>query len=146
MIADERWNENWVAVSRPGSVRVDLGLSRAKRRAAERAIRALPPGTPVVVAASPLGALRRKRFASKAGLALEHEYLVFPSARAPAYMVEDARGPIRFFLAGVLVTPPRTRTRFSTPIGAVLFLLRAFKPWRLVRVAAPGRLLVATRT
>jgi hypothetical protein len=145
MIADERWNENWVAVSRPGSVRIDLGLSRAKRRAAERAIEALPRGTPVVVAASPLGALGRKRFASNARLALEREYLVFPSARAPAYMVEDARGPIRFFLAGVLVTPPRTRTRLSTPIGAVLFLARAFKPWRLVRMVAPGRLLVGAR-
>lgn len=145
MIADPRWNTNWRVISPPGSVRVDLEPSFRKRRRARQTIAALPAGTPVVLRASPLGAIGRKRFASRARIGVEHEYLAFPSASAPAYLVEDARGPIRVFLTAVLVTPPRTRTRFSSAIGAAIGVLRLLH-WRFVRTFAPGRVLVARRT
>jgi hypothetical protein len=146
MIADARWDTNWSAVAPPESVRVDLGPSATKRREARRTIEALPAGTPVVIRASALGAIGLDRFVSQAGLGVEREYLAFPSARAPAYLVEDARAAIRLFVAAVIVTPPRTRTRFSTPIGAALAVLRALKPWRLVGRIAPGRVVVTRRT
>lgn len=147
MISDERWGENWLAISPPGAVRLDLHRSAGKRRATKRTIRDLPAGTPVVLCASAPGAIGRcKTFASEAGITLEREYLAFPSARTPAYLVEDAPAPVRLFVKTVLVTPPRTRTVFSTPLGACLSILRALNPWRLIRTIAPGRVVVGRRT
>jgi hypothetical protein len=145
MISEERWAKNWLAVSPPGAVRLDLHRSAGKRRATKRTIRDLPAGTPVVLCASALGAIGRKTFASDAGIALEREYLAFPSAGNPAYLVEDAPAPVRFFVKTVLVTPPRTRTVFSTPLGACLSILRALDPWRVIRTIAPGRVVVGRR-
>lgn len=145
MISNERWQNNWLAVSPPGAVRVDLQRSAAKRRALERRIRSLRPGTPVVVCVSGPRAIRRCRaFASETGIELDREYLAFPSAGTPAYLVEDAAAPVRVFVKTVLAAPPRTM--FSLPIGAGLSLLRALKPWRLLRTIAPGRVVVGRRT
>jgi hypothetical protein len=109
-------------------------------------IRALAAGTPIVLCASAPAAIARCRaFASKAGVELEREYLAFPSAAAPGYLVEDAPAPVRVFVQTVLVTPPRTRTALSTPIGVGLSVLRALNPWRLIRAIAPGRVVVGRR-
>jgi hypothetical protein len=145
MISDERWGNNWLAISPPGAVRLDLHRSAGKRQATKRTIRELPAGTPVVLCASALGAIGRKTFALEAGIALEREYLAFPSATTPAYLVEDAPAPVRLFVKTVLVTPPRTRTVFSTPLGACLSILRAVDPWGLIRRMAPGRVVVGRR-
>ena len=145
MISNERWRNNWLVVGPAGSVAVDLGRSATRRRAQQRSIRELPIATPVVLRASAPGAIQRcRRFAADAGLELEREYLAFPSARSPAYLVEDARGTVDVFVNTALVTPPRTP--FSTPIEACLALLRALSPWRLIRRIAPGRVVVGRRT
>lgn len=145
LFGNERWRNNWRVVSPAGAVRVDLERSAAKRQGAARTMRDLPAGTPVVLAATAPGAFRRCRtFASNAGIEPEREYLAFPSASAPAYLVEDAPAPVRVFVKAVLVIPPGTV--FSTPIGIVLSLLRAVAPWRLTRMIAPGRILVGRRT
>jgi hypothetical protein len=145
MISNERWRNNWLAISPAGAVRVDLKRSASERRALERRIRDLLPGTAVVVCASAPRAIGRCRaFASGAGIELDHEYLAFPSAATPAYLVEDAAAPVRLFVTTVLAAPPRTM--FSLPIGLGLGLLRLLKPWRLVRTIAPGRVVVGRRT
>ena len=145
MISDERWRNNWLVVSPPGAVRVDLGRSAGKHEAPWRAIRDLSAGTPVILCASAPGAIGRCRaFASAAGIELEREYLAFPSAGTPAYLVEDARAPVGVFVKTVLVTPPGAP--FSTSIGAFLSVLRILNPWWLIRVLAPGRIVVGTRT
>ena len=87
--------------------------------------------------------MRCKAFASAAGLELEREYLAFPTAAAPAYLVEDARASVRLFTSNVLAAPPRTR--LSLPIELGVALLRAAKSWRLVRTLAPGRVVVGRR-
>jgi hypothetical protein len=145
VISNERWRNNWLVVGPTGAVAVDLGRSSAtKRRLHERSIRELPPATPVVLRASAPGAIRRcRRFAAEAGIELEREYLAFPSARSPAYLVEDAPATVDVFVKTALVTPPRTP--FSTPIEACLGLLRALSPWRLIRSLAPGRVVVGRR-
>ena len=126
-------------------MRVDLGRSATKRRLQEPAVREIPPGTPVVLCASAPGAIGRcRRFAADAGVQLEREYLAFPSAGSPAYLVEDAPSTIGVFVKTVLVTPPRTP--LSTPIEACLGLLRALSPWSLIRRIAPGRVVVGRRT
>ena len=145
MMGAERWRDNWRAVSPPGAVRVTLEGTHASRRAMTGLVRDLPAGSPVVVSASAPGAGRRCRaFAARAGVELERQYLALPSAAAPAYLVEDAPAPVEVLVKTVLAAPPGTR--LSTPIGAALSVVRALSPWRLMRVLAPGRLVVGRRT
>jgi hypothetical protein len=140
----ERWKSNWLVVSPPEAVRVDLHRSRRRRRALAQEARDLAPGTPVVLVSSAPGAIRRCRaFAAAAGVTLENEYLAFPSAGAPAYLVEDDPAPLRLFVTTVLTAPPRRG--FVSPLAAGLALVRRFHPWRLLRCVAPGRVVVGTR-
>ena len=145
MLSDERWRNNWLVVGRPGAVRIDLGRSATTRESSLRAVADLAAGTPVVLCATAPGAIRRcRRFASATGIELEREYLAFPTARTPAYLVEDARAPVGVFVKTVLVTPPGAP--FATAIGAFLSVLRILNPWRLIRVLALGRIVAGTRT
>jgi hypothetical protein len=144
-VRQERWQDNWTAVSPPGAVRVELQRARAKRRAVTQRVRGLEPGTHVVVSASAPRALARCRtFAAEAGVELEREYLAFPSAAAPAYLVEDAPWSVGVFVKDVLVAPPRSA--LALPIEAALRLLRVLSPWRLIGAVAPGRVVVGRRT
>ena len=143
MLSNDRWRNNWLTVGPAGAARVDLGRWGTSR-VEEPAISELPPGTPVVLRASAPGAIRRcRRFAARARIELEREYLAFPSVGTPAYLVEDAPATVGVFVKTVLVTPPRTP--FSTAIEASLGLLRALSPWRLIRRIAPGRVVVGRR-
>jgi hypothetical protein len=108
-------------------------------------VAALPAGTAVVLTSSAPGAIRRCRsFAAETGIALEHEYLALPSAAAPAYLVEDSPASVAVFLTSVLSAPPGLHLFGVTDF--VLRLVRALNPWRLVRAAAPGRLVVGRCT
>jgi hypothetical protein len=90
------------------------------------------------------GARRRCRaFAADAAIVVDREYLAFPAAAAPAYLVEDAPAPARLFVDAVLVAPPRTTLRLPIDVG--LALLRALGGARLVRMFAPGRIVVGRR-
>lgn len=145
MIGAERWKSNWLGVSPPGSVRVDLPLSSRRKGDLQGHVRSLPAGTPVVLFASTPGAGRRCRaFASRAGVRLEREYLAFPSATAPACLVEDAPGPVRTFVGSVLVAPPRAV--LGAAIDAGVWVVRAVHPWRLIRTLAPGRVVIGVCT
>jgi hypothetical protein len=144
MISNDRWQNNWLAISPPGAVRVDLDRSRRKLRALERTARDLQPGTAVVIGASPPRAIRRCRsFASAAGVTLDCEYLALPSAGTPAYLIEDAGAPLRLFADTLVAAPPRTRFPFT--VGAALRLLRVLKPWWLLRTIAAGSVVVGRR-
>lgn len=145
MVGDERWKQNWRVVCPADAVRVDLPRSAAKRRASMRAVGELPAGTAVVLVASAPGAKRRcTSFAMDARIEVEREYLTLPSAKAPAYLIEDAPAPVRLFVNSILVAP--TRSALSMPIDAGLRLLRMLNASRLVGVLAPGRLVVGRRT
>ena len=144
VISAERWRENWRAVSDGATLQLELPRSRAGRRARLASIRELAGGTRVVLAASAPGASRRCRaFAAAAGLELEREYLAFPTAAAPAYLVEDAPAPVRLFVSNALVAP--SWPGLAVPIELGLELLRRVRSWRLVRLLAPGRVVVGRR-
>lgn len=144
MAWSEQWQDNWGTVSPAGAVRVELGRSVAKRRRAIRTIRELQAGTPIVVCVRGPGAMRRcRRFASRAGIEVDREYLAFPSVRSPAYLVEAAPAPVHFFIETVLVTPPRMR--FAALIEACVAAVRSLSPQRVIRLLAPGRVVVGTR-
>jgi hypothetical protein len=145
VVDEHRWRSNWTVVGPPGAVRLDLPRSAMKRRAVERTVEELPAGTPVVLCASAPRAMGRCRtFASRAGVELDRAYLAFPSAAAPAYLVDDAPAPVALFAKNMLVAPPGTA--LSTPIAAVLAVVRAFSPWRMLRLLAPGHVAVGRRT
>jgi hypothetical protein len=144
VISAERWRDNWRALNDGDALQLELPRSRAGRRARLASIRALSGGTRVVLSASAPGASRRCRsFASAAGLELEREYLAFPTASAPAYLVEDAPAPVRLFVSNALVAP--SSPGLAVPIELGLELLRRFRSWRLVRLLAPGRVVVGRR-
>jgi hypothetical protein len=140
----KRWRANWLVVSPPGAVRVDLRRWRANHQDAMRAVGDLPAGTPVVLSAVAPGAIGRCRsFAAETGIEVEGEYLADPTASAAAFLVEDAPATVRVFVKTLRDAPPRG---FFTPlIEAAVVLLRTLSPWRLIRAVAPGRVVVGRR-
>jgi hypothetical protein len=144
MFSEPRWRHNWTVLGPAGAARVELQRSPARRRALRRTVHELPAGTPVVISGSAPGAIRRcRRFAAKAGIELEREYLAFPSARTPAYLIEDGPASVKAFVKNILVAPPRVH--LPAPAHAGLALLRR-TPWRPIRLIAPGRVVVGKRT
>jgi hypothetical protein len=140
-----RWRTNTLAVSPAGSEHATLLRRRGARRAQARALRRLAPGTPVVLSArGPCAGGRCRSAAGHAGIVVERQYLAFPSAEAAAYLVEDAAAPVRLFVRNLLVAPPGSAV--GAPLEAAFALVRALLPWQLIRVAAPGRVVVGRRT
>ena len=144
-IAADRWRGNWRAVAAGGAEHFRVPRSRTRRSSSVAAARGLAAGTPVVLSASaPRATARCKAFASAAGIAVERDYLAFPTTAAPAYLVENARGPVSLFVRNILMAPPRARFSLLLEIG--FGLLRRSRSWRLVRVLAPGHVVVGRRT
>lgn len=144
MRGEPRWRTNWRIIGPAGATEIRLPSSRRARRASARQLRELPLGTDVVLVAATRGGGRRCRaVAAGAGIAVERTYLAFPSAEAPAYLVEDEPAPVRVFLKTILVVPPRSTRSF--PMLAAVRILRSLGMWRIVRALAPGRLLVGRR-
>jgi len=144
VISAERWRENWRVVCSDEAVRVDVPRSRSARRERLTDVRDLGPGASVALAASaPRAAARCRAFAAAAGIQVDREYLAFPSASAPAYLVEDAPAPVRLFVANALVAP---RGRWSLPLELTVGLVRRARSWRVLRSLAPGRVVVGTTT
>ena len=118
--------------------------SAARRRKLAAQVRELPAGTPVVLLARAPGAVRRSRaFSARAAVRTEREYLAFPSAAAPGFLVEDSRPAVRTFIDSYLVAPPRSALPRTIDRG--VRLLRATHAARLVRALAPARVIVGWR-
>lgn len=143
-MTSDRWRDNWLAIAPAGAVRVAVPAIGRGTGDTGRCVAELPAGSPIVLSATAPGAgYRCRALAERCAIVLERSYLAFPSASRPAYLVEDAPASVGVFLQTVLVAPPRSRT--SVPIGAALALLRTMRAWRLIRVLAPGRLVVGRR-
>jgi hypothetical protein len=137
---EARWTENWRAIAPPESVCVKLPRGQPKRSLG-LALATLFPGTPVVLYTSAPGAIRRCRsFARRVEIDVEGEYLAFPSASAPAYLVEDEPDSARLFFRSVLPEPPRRG--LSVLSAAALFVIRSLASRRAIRRTAPGRVVV----
>src|SRR5205807_5409388 len=79
------WAERWRVVAPAGAVRIEVG---PRGRIADRG--ATAPRTPLALCASgPFARRRVRRAADRAGITLEREYLALPSARSPAFLVDD---------------------------------------------------------
>lgn len=125
-------------VAPEGTLRFGVGWSATSRRALCARLLELPPGTPVVLAASGPGARRRsRRLAGHAGVVLVREYLAIPSASAPLYLVEDRPETVRYFCSHLLVFP-LARPALLVAEGLRGLASRALRP-------ASGRLAVGRR-
>jgi hypothetical protein len=145
VISSERWSDNSRIVGPPDAVRVRVPWRAVLRASSPEArVRNLPEGAAVIlVASAPAAGLRCRMFAARTGVALEREYLAFPTAGAPAYLVERAAPSVRLFLRSILASPPGTRLRL--PIHLSLGLLRALGSWRVIGACAPGRVSLGRR-
>ena len=140
-----RWEENWRAIAPLSATRAHVPRSSSDRQACASELRSLPVGSPVVlVAAAPRAGARCREVAAHGRLAIEQSYLAFPSATAPAYLVEDERATAQAFVQSVLTVPPQST--LALPMQAALRLLRLFRAWRFLRLFAPGRVVVGRRT
>jgi hypothetical protein len=83
--------------------------------------------------------------AEQGGILPEREYLAFPSADAPAYLVEDSPATVALFVDAILVPPPRGRFARPARLGVEL-LRRSPRRASLFRALAPGRVVVGSRT
>jgi hypothetical protein len=145
MIAAERWRGNLALVRPMGALVSEVPGRRRDRRRLEGALRALQSGSEVVLEASgPFAARRCRSVAERAGIELRREYAALPSARAPAYLVEDAPASVALFVDSLLAPPPRSR--LSTPAAAVIWAMRQMGDASgLLRMLAPGRVAVGRR-
>ena len=144
MRGERRWRSNWRIVGPAGATQIQLPASRSARRASERRLGELPVGTSVVlVATAPRAGSRCRAVAAGARIAVERTYLAFPSAEAPAYLVEDEPASVRVFLKTILVVPPRTK--LSLPMLAAVRILRSLGTQSTMRTLAPGRVVVGRR-
>jgi hypothetical protein len=140
----ERWRDNIRMIAPSGSVPVEVRWRPKDRRALRLELEGLPAGTPIVLLSRGPGGRRRCRaLAEDAGVQVEREYLAFPSARAPAYLVEDAAAPWRYFVRTVLATPPRVR--LPSLVDTVVRIGRRVSAWPAVRSLSPGRVVVGRR-
>ena len=71
---------------------------------------------------------------------LVREYLAFPTAAAPAYLIEEDAAAVGFFIEHALVVPPGLR--LPLPVEFAVRVVRAVQPTRLMRLVAPGRVVV----
>ncbi len=140
----EPWSENWRAVSPPGAARFDLPRRRSRLHIQEQVTR-LPSGTAVAISARGVGSsLRCTRFARRAGLTVSKSYIQFPSARAPAFLVEAAPASLDYLTGSVATVPPGT-TAAAPIVEFGLRGLRKICKTRLFMALAPNLLMIGVR-
>jgi hypothetical protein len=112
------------------------------RRAAAR-LRALTPGTPVVLLDHrPGGRLRARRMAATGLMIMDHQYVALPSLRTAIVLAEDTRDALRWAFTSLVATPPGV-TRAHAPVDAAVRFLRHHPG--LAGWLAAGRVMVGRR-
>jgi hypothetical protein len=125
---------------------IDVPRTRAARRELGPRLRALPPGTTVVLADPAFGSRYRGRaLARDANVRIERELLAIPSLRDPVFAVEDAPGPVESFW-NCFATVPVGWAAPALPVSLAIRAVTMLKAWALVGVAVPGRFTVGRRT
>ena len=112
------------------------------RRAAAR-LRALTPGTPVVLLDHrPGGRLRARRMAATGLMIMDHQYVALPSLHTTIVLAEYTRDALRWALTSLVATPPGV-TRAHAPVDAAVRFLRHHP--RLAGWFAGGRVMIGRR-
>jgi hypothetical protein len=133
--------QRWRLLAPVDAVIIEVAGRLGARRAAAR-LRALDPGTPVVLLDyRPGGRLRARRVA--AGLMImDHQYVALPSLRRAIVLAEDSTAALRWAFASLVAPPPGVTRAHAAVDRAVRFLRRhpAVAGW-----LAAGRVTVGRR-
>ena len=105
---------------------------------------AIAPGSPVVLVSDQrFGRQRLRRTARQAGIVVEREILLLPSAAHTLVSIDEDADAVRHFWRSVAIVPPGV-TWPSPALTAALRLARLV-PWRWTGLVAGGHLLIGTR-
>ena len=105
----------------------------------------LPSGSRVVLVDDrPGGRIRLRRKAARLGLQVSSEYVVLPSWRRPAFVVEDHTTTLAWLMTTLATVPPGV-SRGSLFAEAAVRAGRHRLVLALVGVLVPGRVVIARR-
>jgi hypothetical protein len=136
--------EAWRLVTARGAIPFRLPRRRAALRSLREEVRALPPGTPVVLYdTSRRPCARCRRFAAETGVELEGVYLAVPSLASPLYLIQDTPQTLDYYWSDIVVLPLRAPLDGIAEIG--LRVARQLGLGRWTRVLLPDRLAVGWR-
>jgi hypothetical protein len=134
--------EQWRVLMPPGTVSLDMPISPIARRRILKQARALPPNTVVALCdANPGSRWRCRRFARKAGMRVDREYLAIPFIHSPTYYIQDTSEAIHYFCVELFMV---SRGNPIIALGARLLIgaARTLSLWRLVGAVVPPRITV----
>jgi hypothetical protein len=107
-----------------------------------RQLRKLPWGTVVVIAVDqPFSRWRLGHLTRRAGITVDRELIVLPSAAHPVVVVDDVEPAVRHFLTSVATVPPGV----TWAPAAIMISLASTMPWHWLGALAPGRVIVGRR-
>jgi hypothetical protein len=133
--------QRWRLLAPVDAVVIESGRLGARGAAAR--LRALSPGTPVVLLDyRPGGRLRARRVAATGLMIMDHQYVALPSLRRAIVLAEDSTAALRWAFTS-LVAPPPGVTRAHAAVDRVVRFLRrhpAVAGW-----LAAGRVTVGRR-
>jgi hypothetical protein len=134
--------EQWRVLMPPGTVSLDMPMSPFARRRILKQARALPPNTVVALCdANPGSRWRCRRFARRAGIRIDREYLAIPFIHSPTYYIQDTSEAIHYFCVE-LFTVSRGNPVMALGARSLIAVAQALSLWRLVGAVVPPRITV----
>lgn len=126
--------EPWRVLVPSGTPTVEVPRGFTPRRHGLRDVDALPSRAPVVLASKgPFSRAHLQRAASRAGVEIDHEYVVLPGLRSGRYVVEDDPDAVAV-LWHTLASPPPRLTMGTAAATGLASLGRRWLPWQALGV------------
>jgi hypothetical protein len=142
LVARTPRREQWRVLMPPGTVSLDIPVSPVARRRILKQARALPPKTVVALCdANPGSRWRCRRFARRAGIRVDREYLAIPFIHSPTYYIQDTSEAIHYFCVE-LFTVSRGNPAIALGARFLISVAQALSLWRLVGGVVPPRITV----
>lgn len=138
-------HRKWWVVTPPGARWFAVGHSLKSRARVATALRALPPGAPVVLCDNwPLSRRRCRKLARRGGVCVVREYLALPTLGTAVALIQDTPTTARYAATRLLAVPPKV-SRPARLAGVALPVAR----WILCRssrsVVFGGRVMLGAR-
>jgi hypothetical protein len=117
--------QRWRLLAPGEAVVVDFPSGPLRVRRTTARLRALPPGTPVVLLDhQPGGRWRAHRMAAAGVIIVEHQYVALPSLRTAIVVAEDNTDSLRWACRSLVATPPGITWAHALVDAAVRILRR----------------------